>query len=272
MKTTSLPHYLRNFLWRLGRKIYIFARGDGQNEPRTNGEYWLLKETLKSQSSPSVLLDVGANKGNWSTEALKISTDSHPIQIHAFEPSLATRLLLIGRFHGSNAVTVQPYALSDSIGEATFYSEEEGGGTNSLSPVSGRTAENVQVNTVDRFVEENSIQAISMMKVDTEGFDLFVLRGAVTSLSAGLIEVIQFEYNWRWLLNHACLRDIFDLIADKPYRFGKLVGESIEFYDEWHFEFDRFFENNYVLVRNDSALGALGTPYTFDEANVGVRG
>lgn len=261
----------RKLMWRLGRKIYTCARGDGQNDPSNNGEYWLLEHVLKTLSGPQFLLDVGANKGNWTAQALGLGEASKKVHIHAFEPSQATRSMLVARLVGSNAVTVQPYALSATVGEATFYSEEEGGGTNSLSPSSGLKAEVVKLITIDRFLQQTGIEAVSMVKVDTEGFDLLVLKGAEKSLSEGVIELVQFEYNWRWLLNHACLRDVFDLISNKPYRFGKLVGNSIEFYDQWHFELDRFFENNYVLIRKDSKLCSLGATFQFDGANVGVH-
>jgi FkbM family methyltransferase len=178
--------------------------------------------------------------------------------------------MLTARFMGSDAVTVQPYALSETVGEATFYSKENGVGTNSLSPTSGSNAEVVKLITIDQFLQQTGIEIVSMVKIDTEGFDLLVLRGAEKSLHDGRIDIVQFEYNWRWLINHACLRDVFALIADKPYRLGKLSGRTIEFYDQWHFELDRFFENNYVLVRNDSNLRLLGSTVQFDESNVGV--
>lgn len=270
MKSIAHSTSLRRIFWRLGRKMYTAARGDSQNDPGTNGEYWLLRHVLTLPATTKVLLDVGANKGNWSAKAIEMAGATQALNIHAFEPSQATRLMLAARFPDSNAVTVQPYALSDSTGEATFYSEEVGGGTNSLSSSSGSKSEIVKLTTVDIFLKETDIAEVSMMKIDTEGFDLLVLRGAENALNAGRIEVLQFEYNWRWLLNHASLRDVFDLIADKPYRFGKLVGETIEFYDGWHFELDRFFENNYVLIRKDSKLCWIGKSFQFDYANVSV--
>ena len=251
--------------------MYTYARGDGQNDPRTNGEYWLLEHVLKASPGPCVLLDVGANKGDWTAQALELAQASREIHVHSFEPSLATRSMLTARFIGSTAVTVQPYALSEKVGEATFYSNEDGAGTNSLSPSSGSNVEVVKVTTIDRFLQQSGIETVSMVKIDTEGFDLLVLRGAAKSLHDGRIEIVQFEYNWRWLLNHASLRDAFDLISNKPYRVGKLVGATIEFYERWHFELDRFFENNYVLVRNNSNLCLLGSTVQFDRSNVGVH-
>jgi hypothetical protein len=120
-------------------------------------------------------------------------------------------------------------------------------------------------------LQKSGIETVSLVKIDTEGFDLLVLRGAEKSLYDGRIGIIQFEYNWRWLYNHTCLRDVFGLISDKSYRLGKLSGFTIEFFDEWHFELDRFFENNYVLIRNDSNLCLLGSTVQFDRSNVGVH-
>lgn len=268
MKSVRASAVVRKLIWRLGRKIYTYARGDGQNDPRTNGEYWLLKNVLEASSGPQVLLDVGSNKGDWTAHALGLAQASKDIQVHAFEPSLATRSMLSARFVGNAAVTVQPYALSNVLGEATFYCGEVGAGTNSLSPASGSKAEIVKLRTLDDFLQQLGV-SVSMVKIDTEGFDLLVLQGAENMLGNGRIETVQFEYNWRWLINHACLRDVFELITDKPYQLGKLVGNSIEFYDRWHFELDRFFENNYVLIRNDSKLRSLGSTVQFDASNVG---
>lgn len=42
IKSLRASAVVRKLMWRLGRKMYAYARGDGQNDPRTNGEYWLL--------------------------------------------------------------------------------------------------------------------------------------------------------------------------------------------------------------------------------------
>jgi FkbM family methyltransferase len=254
-------------MWRIGRKMYTSARGDGPNEPRINGEYWLLEQVLSSNPDPKVLLDIGANKGDWTAHALAVARMSDAVHVHAFEPSRATRSMLSSRFARDAAVTVQPYALSDTVGEAKFYSSEDGAGTNSLLPSSGLNVEVAELTTIDRFMQQSGIENVSMAKIDTEGFDLLVLRGAEQSLLAGRINVVQFEYNWRWLTNHACLRDVFDLISDKPYRFGKLVGNAVEFYEQWHFELDRYFESNYVLIKKDIDFRIVESIMRFDDSN-----
>lgn len=112
------------------------------------------------------------------------------------------------------------------------------------------------------------LDKLTMLKIDTEGFDCEVLRGAVLALANKRIDVIQFEYNWRWLANRSSLRDVFQLIEGTEYRLGKLVGNGVVFYEKWHFELDRYFENNYVLVPRGSVIERLGQHVHFDASNV----
>lgn len=259
---------MRRLAWQYGRKLYALARGEGRNDPRTNGEYWLQERAMEHGGPTLLMMDVGANKGDWTMHALNSGVSGQSVRIHAFEPSSGTREILARRYSRFSNVTAHSQALSDRRGEGDFYSKGVGEGTNSLDPVSGAEIERVELSTCDDFLRENEVDHVTMLKIDTEGFDLMVMRGAATSLSEGRIDVVQFEYNWRWLLNNACLRDVFLLVADKPYRLGKLVGNSIEFYDEWHFELDRFFENNYVLVLKGSVIERYGRTMRFDQSNV----
>ncbi|MCC6739658.1 MAG: FkbM family methyltransferase [Planctomycetia bacterium] len=270
MGAQSLPSGARSLLWRLGRRVYAYARGERSNDPVTNGEYWLLERLLAGSSGRRVLLDVGANVGDWTAKACQLGGSPEGLIIHSFEPCAGTRQRLAARFEGRKEVLIHGSAVSDTAGERTFYSREDGAGTNSLDPLSGPRSESVKVTTLDGFFQEQALERAVMVKIDTEGFDLMVLRGASRLLQEGRIEVLQFEYNWRWLVNHACLRDVFALVEGRPYSLGKLVGSGIEFYGEWHFELDRFFEGNYVLVRDGSTLKLLGTEMKFGPSNTAV--
>ena len=247
------------------------SRGDGTNSPTGNGEYWLLRAVLASAKTRQKLFDVGANQGDWCLEATKYLPPNSQVTLHAFEPCAGTRQILSARVGGKSGISIYPYALCERNGIASFYSGAAGLGTNSLSKESGAIVEEVILKTLDDFLVESQTSDVRMVKIDTEGHDCLVLEGASESLRLGRIEVLQFEYNWRWLTNRRSLKDVFELIKGKPYRLGKLRANSIDFYDAWHFELDRFFENNYVLIRNDSDLIRLGRQMTFATANVAVR-
>lgn len=277
-----MPTMMRSLAWRFGRKLYCWARGDLANVPERNGEYWLLEQYLAVAKPGQVLFDVGAFLGDWTLAASRTARSSgiHIPRVFAFEPAASTRTILAANLASLDTVDIIPFALSSEAGEATFYSTQVASGndsrsavasgTNSLNPESGESREQVHVSTFDTFVSENHISSIGMVKIDTEGYDLNVLAGARQALLSGAVEVVQFEYNWRWLLNHASLRNVFELIEGTPYALGKLERRSIAFFNEWHFEMDRYFENNYVLVRKDSPLMQIGTPKRFDQRNVEV--
>lgn len=269
MRPLNQNTFLRKAAWSLGRRLYCWARGDLPNDPRTNGEYWLLDQVMREGEADLALFDVGANRGDWTWHATQIASRlGRRASVTAFEPCRDTRAMLQARIAGLNGVRVSGLALSSKSGTADFFSGGAGVGTNSLSSISGSDRETVELATVDEIAARHGISDLSMIKIDTEGFDFDVLAGAEGMLAAGKVELVQFEYNWRWLPNHRSLRDVFDFVSGKPYLVGKLNGPSIEIYEAWHFEMDRYFENNYLLIRKDSKLVQLGRKFSFDRSNI----
>ncbi len=261
--------WARRFLWRAGRAAYSAARGDLPNDPALNGEYWLLTEVLRSSVPGDRLLDIGANRGDWTVAALERGAASK-CAIDAFEPSPRTRDALLARLGGA-AVTVHAYAMSDRAAKSTFYEVAPLAGTNSLHQVAHSTPVPIDVTTLDAFLSASAKPQVKFAKVDTEGYDLRVLQGAAETLKLGLIEIVQFEYTWRWLNTGSSLKEVFELINPTPYRLGKLIGSRLEFYANWHPELDRYFEANYVLVRRGSQIESLGAPMTFDRYGTAIR-
>jgi len=146
----------------------------------------------------------------------------------------------------------------------------EGAGTNSLHQDS--TAVHTQsividTNTIDHYFQENNIKMVHLLKCDTEGHDMEVLRGAQDALRHELIRVLQFEYNHRWVFSRNFLKDVFDLVAGLPYAIGKVTPSRVEFYSEWHPELERFFEANFLIVHDDARQWFLHHNMVFDTSN-----
>jgi FkbM family methyltransferase len=262
---------LRSLSWRLGRKLYCAARLERENSPLTNGEYWLIERMVEQEGLVNpVLFDIGANVGEWTARALSILDRSGSVgcQIYAFEPTPTTAEHLAARFRSHNSVTVERTALSSHAGRCDLFVVGDLAGTNSLLRLEGAVACKVDTETVDQFATDRTIDHIQLVKSDTEGNDLEVMRGAVKMLQGGRIDAWQFEYNHRWIAAHASLSDVFSLIEDLPYRLGKLHGGGVEIYREWHPELDRYFETNYVLIRKGSMLERLCRTAAFDSNNV----
>jgi FkbM family methyltransferase len=255
---------VRRLTWRLGRALYMAARGDVPNVASSNGEYWLLGHAIRSAQRGDRFFDVGANLGDWSAECLRLGAAQRGCSVEAFEPSPRTASKLRSRL-GSD-IRIHELALSDRVGEAPFFEVGECAGTNSLASTPGSMRISVRTSTIDDFLAGHPGGAVKFLKVDAEGWDFLVLLGARAALSKGEVEIVQFEYNHRWLLARVSLQEVFRLVGELPYRVGRLSGSTVEFFDEYDPELDRFFEANYLLVRKGSPLERLGELRCFDEA------
>lgn len=261
---------VRKLAWKVGRRLYLWARHDTSNNPINNGEYWLIEKLLNQPGEIPILMDVGANKGDWTAKVVEtMDCLAKAGKVFAFEPTKSTFEFLSERFmEEDDKVETHNIALSKSSGEQEFFVVGELAGTNSFAKIDGATVEKVKTQTFDNFLIAANLKNILFVKSDTEGFDMDVLVGAKNSLKQGLIEVWQFEYNHRWISNHYSLQDVFCFIEDMPYRLGKLYGNGIEIYEGWHPEMERYFESNYVLIRNRSEMEKLSAFVHFDSSNV----
>lgn len=148
-------------------------------------------------------------------------------------------------------------AFSSQCGTLPMHVKQVGAGTNTVNPLSGEVRSggveiDVETTTIDTELAKMEPKPL-LIKVDVEGHDFEVIRGASGSLADGLVGFLQFEYNHRWLACHRSMLDVFDLVQPFPYQIGHLVPEGIELIPEWTPEVDRFFESNFALIREDFA-------------------
>ncbi len=239
---------------RLGRYLSNRARFDVRNDIQTNGELVVLDAALRNFAEASIFiaLDIGANVGAWTRALLeRIPEGGASARVFAFEPVAGTRAILeerVGSSRGNARVSIVPFALSNEVARRPMFVLGDGAGTNSLhagDPFVIRTEE-VATDTVDLFCQRESIEHVDLMKVDTEGHDFAVLEGAGGMLARAAIEVVQFEYNHRWIDARHYLRDAFELLTPLGYRIGKVTPFGVEFYGRWHPELETFREGNYV--------------------------
>lgn len=274
----------RKLMWRVGRWMYCGARRELSFALDANGEYALQERVAqhlaKSPDHQPIILDVGANLGAWSRpfgQALS-QAGAGDARLIAFEPGPGQRERLEVNLSGApgfSEVSILPYAVAAENGDGEFAITGDATGSSGLVPEAG-TGRNeveilkVEIRTLDTMLKELGIDSVDYVKVDTEGNDPNVLEGAIETLREGRIGAIQFEYNFLWLNNRFSLSQIFRFIEGLDYRFGKIVPDGVELYDEWHFELDRFIMANFVLIRSDlcDALGARAC--RFDAQNVAV--
>jgi FkbM family methyltransferase len=134
-----------------------------------------------------VVLDIGAHHGLYTLLASRRIGSAG--KVIAFEPSPRERRLLGRnlRLNGSSNVRVESYALGSSQSKADLFLVEGGeDGCNSLRPpvVSG-TTKTVSVNVIslDDYLLKSGIESIDFVKLDVEGGELEVLRGATNLIN-----------------------------------------------------------------------------------------
>lgn len=152
--------------------------------------------------SLDVVFDVGANVGQFAQEARH---ELPAATIYSFEPHPRS-FEKLSKVAVGGRIDPQCSALSDRIGEVMFYEYDiEGAGShlNSLVPdarfptrfgYEGH-AITVQSTTLDHFCASHSIDCIDFLKIDVEGAELSVLKGATDMLARGKILAVYFEFN-----------------------------------------------------------------------------
>lgn len=247
---------------RLGRFLSNEARLDFNNDMSRNGELMVQRAVLARHpsSEPLHVIDVGGNVGDWSAHLLSAAKDAGraSVELYVFEPAPGAFAALERRFASPPAgarVELVAAAASIAEGEAQLHLVAESAGVNSLhdrDDVTEIGAVTVRLTTLDRFCGERDIPHIALVKCDTEGHDAEVIQGARALLEAGRIDVMQFEYNWRWIHSRHYLRDVFEFAQPLSYRIGKVTPKGVEFYPAWHQELETFREGNYLLCSERS--------------------
>lgn len=179
-----------------------------------NGEAWFLRTMAPFCRT---FIDVGANRGAWSSAMLEAAPQARGI---AYEPSLSALQYLRERLGADPRIEIVAAAVSDAAGELPFYEEPDAGETSSLLALHSQNATHcrrVRTVTVDAELERLGINHVDLLKVDAEGFDLHVLRGAKRALTEGRVGAVQFEYNGPWALAGATLGGALRLLTDAGF-------------------------------------------------------
>lgn len=248
----------RRNLVRLARFLLDEARLDVPNVMASNGERLVQRVVLETTTPREITaFDVGAHVGDWTASLLALADRfGCEVLVHAFEPSRTAFERLRQRFGQRPAGRVRwvHAALSDQAGEGVLHMVGDLALSNSLyPPLDGEPvgAEHVPLITLDGYCTSEGIDRIELVKIDAEGHDLAILSGASALLSSQRIEVVQFEYNYRWIAARAFLRDAFELLGGFGYRIGKVTPSGIEFYGRWDPELETYREANYLACLSE---------------------
>lgn len=179
-----------------------------------------------------VVLDVGANIG---CTALLFSDLADTV--HAFEPSRITSAILSTNVASAPNIDVHAFGLGETAGafELTYASNNRSGGfvSNLTQASTGHSVEMIELRRMDDVVRELGLSAVDFIKLDVEGFEGSVLRGAPETLWR-FRPVVVLEMN-HWCLNvlqRTSLPDFIDYLADVfPILYAVQEGTYLDLHD-----------------------------------------
>lgn len=150
-----------------------------------------------------VVLDVGANVGYYSLlAASRVGAEGKVI---AFEPSpyCQRKFEETIRTNSISQIAVEGIALGDQSGSMELIVEHERLHSPSFLARHGDISYMVPVVTLDSWMKTSGIDHVDLAKIDVEGFEPNVIRGAAGCMRAGRIGSILCELNEIWLARNS---------------------------------------------------------------------
>ena len=193
-----------------------------------------------------LIVDAGANRGQ-SIERFR-RTFARPV-IHAFEPGRETFAELQRRCGGLSGVHLNDVALGSRAETRTFLHNRSDDMSSFLQPAADAWGEissryPVEVTTVDDYCAARGIERIVVLKSDTQGFDLEVLKGAQRMMARRAVDLIFIEITFSEMYEGLPRFDeIYAFLADRGYAL-------VSFYD-FYYQRGRAGWTDALFRRND---------------------
>jgi len=181
-------------------------------------------ELSKFKIEKPVILDVGANLGDWSKT---IKTYFPKAEIHAFEPSRVTYLDLVDSLRVIENVSTYNFGLGEAEqSQLLFYDNEKSGMASlyrrDLSRISIEfdKFEKVEIKRLDNWLMESRVKA-NVLKIDVEGHELSVLRGLGEHLHE--FKLIQFEFGGTDIDSRTFFQDFWNFFRNTNFSLYRLT-------------------------------------------------
>lgn len=225
------------------------------------GTGWALDAEIKAakstihRSSP-IIFDVGANKGEWSVLFHQLYPQAH---IFMFEPqpvcqkiirekNIPGTILIPNAVSATAGQTIKLFSSGDTVAIASLHQRRD-------SYFNDMSFTSIDVDTVniDNVIREHKITVVDFMKMDVEGHEFDVLKGAMKSLEGRFIKALSFEFGSGNINSRTFFHDFWDLLTPLGYDIYRILPSSRLMQIKEYYEDCEYFRGvtNYIAILSD---------------------
>lgn len=214
-------------------------------------------DLIKDNSQNNIVFDVGSNIGQYQKILLKnLKIDN--FTIHCFEPSPDT-FEILKKNTADKRVVINNIGLGDKKEKlklyrnkqfsplASLYKKEKGDYYNIQNM---DEYEEVEINTIDMYCESNNISKINLLKMDVEGHEFNVLKGAQKMIENNSIDYIQFEFGPANIDSKTYFRDFYRLLSDQ-FDFYRILKDGLYKVNKYSEQEEVFLPVNYLCINKN---------------------
>lgn len=177
-----------------------------------------------------VILDVGANVGNYSKKLRKSNLDidilcfePHPVNFRELQKNTAqldVKLFNVGVGNAKGKLKLYDYADNDGSAHASLYKDV-------IETIHKQKAieHEVEIITLDELAEQQKIERVLLLKIDTEGHELAVLMGFERFIRERKVDLIHFEFNEMNVASRVFFKDFWDFLPE--YDFYRMLPDGL---------------------------------------------
>jgi FkbM family methyltransferase len=189
-----------------------------------SGTGWDLEGEIRAACSTlrlrePLVLDVGANQGDWSRLLLQKIPDARIVMFEPaqgcqrhLQPLVNDRVKLVSLAVGLAPGTAELWSSSDTDGAASLHPRKD-----TYFATAQFRPQAVEVTSIDHYISHNSLERVDFMKIDIEGHELAALQGADASLSAGKIRALAFEFGTANINSRTFFRDFWEYLNARKF-------------------------------------------------------
>lgn len=185
-----------------------------QCDPNTNGELFFI-ESIKDKLS--IAFDVGCRE-----DSLLLGLEC---EVHYFEPNTEFFNQVKNKPNKNKKALFNNFGLGNTESKLTYYKNHQSFFHRIKTCYQDNDITIFDIKKAITYITNNNIEFIDFLKIDVEGYELYVIQGFEDYLSK--IKIIQFEYGGTYIDANIKLIDIINILSTNFTDFSYLDSNRL---------------------------------------------